>query len=66
MAGSYIEMFEEELYPPVFQAFAAGVVEDFDKNREKITRTLKSILSGYLDSLCKMQEAHLAKNEVGS
>lgn len=42
MAGSYIEMFEEELYPPVFQAFAKEVVEDFDKNREKITRTLRS------------------------
>lgn len=60
MAASYIEMFEEEIYPPAFEIFAAGVVESFDLNQEKVIRSLKATMDGYMDQLCRRQEAGLA------
>lgn len=60
MASSYIEMFEEELYPPAFHSFAAEVVESFNEKQERITQTLKGVLNGYLEDLCRLQKARLA------
>lgn len=60
MANSYLELFEEEVYPTAFQLLAKEVIRQFDEKQEKITLDIKNYLNGYLDDLCRLQEAKLA------
>ena len=60
MANSYLEMFEEEVYPAAFLSLAREVIGRFNEEQEKITSGLKGYLNQYMDDLGKLQEAGLA------
>ncbi len=55
MAESYIEMFEETYYPPVFKKMALHTIRDFDEHQEEITENFKNILDRHMDQLCSLQ-----------
>lgn len=56
MAESYIQMFQETYYPPVFLEMAAKTIKQFVESEEEIVKDWKGVLGRYMERLARQQE----------
>lgn len=64
MAETYIQMFQEEFYPPLFRTMADDTIEAFTKEKEQIIGTWKKSLKQYMEQLTIKQQQQQAEPVV--
>lgn len=57
MAETYIEMFQEEHYPGIFQEIAQWTVRQFEAEETKIIEDMENVLRRYFGQIASMQAA---------
>ncbi|MDE6054725.1 MAG: pentapeptide repeat-containing protein [Lachnospiraceae bacterium] len=56
MGETYIQRFEQEIYPGIFSCTAEETADAFDQERDRITKVWKGILRQYMEQLVSIQE----------